>query len=51
MRRTKTLKLAWRMIGYNICFAGKLIVTNITVEDSLADDWEIVGEREVEEDK
>lgn len=40
----------YSLIEDNICFAGKLIVPNITVEDSLADDWEVVGEREVVEE-
>lgn len=35
----------YSLIEYNICFAGKLIVPNITVEDSLADDWEVVVEK------
>jgi hypothetical protein len=35
----------YSLIEDNICFAGKLIVPNITVEDSLADDWEVVVEK------
>lgn len=40
----------YKLIGDNMYYANKLIVPNITVEDSLADDWEIVGEREVVEE-
>lgn len=35
----------YSLIEDNICFAGKLIVPNITVEDSLTDDWEVVVEK------
>nr|DAW58902.1 MAG TPA: Protein of unknown function (DUF2829) [Caudoviricetes sp.] len=34
----------YSLIEDNIFFASKLIVPNITVEDSLADDWEVVEE-------
>lgn len=40
----------YSLIEDNIFFVGKLIVPNITVKDSLADDWEVVGEREVVEE-
>lgn len=40
----------YSLIEDNIFFASKLIVPNITVEDSLADDWEVVEEREVVEE-
>lgn len=35
----------YSLIEDNIFFASKLIVPNITVEDSLADDWEVVVEK------
>lgn len=42
----------YKLIGDNMYYANKLIASNITVENALADDWEIVGEREaVEEPK
>lgn len=34
----------YKLIGDNIYYANKLIVPNITVEDSLAEDWEVVEE-------
>lgn len=34
----------YKLIGDNMYYANKLIASNITVEDSLADDWEILGE-------
>lgn len=34
----------YSLIEDNIFFAGKLIVPNITVEDALAEDWEVVEE-------
>lgn len=34
----------YKLIGYNMYYANKLIASNITVENALADDWEIVGE-------
>lgn len=40
----------YKLIGDNMYYANKLIASNITVEDSLADDWEVVGEREVVEE-
>lgn len=40
----------YSLIEDNIFFVGKLIVPNITFKDSLADDWEVVGEREVVEE-
>lgn len=40
----------YSLIEDNIFFASKLIVPNITVEDSLADDWEVVEERTVVEE-
>lgn len=35
----------YKLIGDNMYYANKLIASNITVENALADDWEIVGER------
>lgn len=35
----------YKLIGDNMYYANKLIASNITVEDSLADDWEVVGEK------
>lgn len=35
----------YKLIGDNMYYANKLIVPNITVEDSLADDWEVVVEK------
>lgn len=40
----------YSLIEDNICFAGKLIVPNITVEAALAEDWEVVEERTVVEE-
>ena len=40
----------YKLIGDNMYYANKLIASNITVENALADDWEIVGEREVVEE-
>lgn len=40
----------YKLIGDNMYYADKLIASNITVENALADDWEIVGEREVVEE-
>lgn len=40
----------YKLIGDNMYYANKLIVPNITVEDSLADDWEVVEERTVVEE-
>lgn len=34
----------YKLIGDNMYYADKLIASNITVENALADDWEIVGE-------
>lgn len=34
----------YSLIEDNICFAGKLIVPNITVEDALVEDWGVVEE-------
>lgn len=34
----------YKLIGDNMYYANKLIASNITVENALADDWEIVGE-------
>lgn len=34
----------YKLIGDNMYYANKLISSNITVENALADDWEIVGE-------
>lgn len=35
----------YKLIGDNMYYANKLIASNITVEDSLADDWEVVEEK------
>ena len=35
----------YKLIGDNMYYADKLIASNITVEDSLADDWEVVEEK------
>ena len=40
----------YKLIGDNMYYANKLIASNITVENALSDDWEIVGEREVVEE-
>ena len=40
----------YKLIGDNMYYANKLIASNITVENALADDWEVVGEREVVEE-
>lgn len=40
----------YKLIGDNMYYANKLIASNITVENALVDDWEIVGEREVVEE-
>ena len=34
----------YKLIGDNMYYANKLIASNITVENALADDWEILGE-------
>lgn len=34
----------YKLIGDNMYYANKLIASNITVENALADDWEVVGE-------
>lgn len=34
----------YKLIGDNMYYANKLIASNITVENALADNWEIVGE-------
>lgn len=34
----------YKLIGDNMYYANKLIVPNITVEDALAEDWEVVEE-------
>lgn len=35
----------YKLIGDNMYYANKLIASNITVENALADDWEIVVEK------
>ena len=40
----------YKLIGDNMYYANKLIASNITVENALADDWEVVEEREVVEE-
>lgn len=40
----------YKLIGDNMYYANKLIASNITVENALANDWEVVGEREVVEE-
>lgn len=40
----------YKLIGDNMYYANKLIASNITIENALADDWEVVGEREVVEE-
>lgn len=39
----------YKLIGDNMYYANKLIASNITVENALADDWEVVVERTVVE--
>lgn len=42
----------YKLIGDNMYYANKLIASNITVENALAEDWEVVEERTaVEETK
>jgi len=40
----------YKLIGDNMYYASKLIASNITVENALADDWEVVEERTVVEE-
>lgn len=35
----------YKLIGDNMYYANKLIASNITVEDALAEDWEVVVEK------
>lgn len=39
----------YKLIGDNMYYANKLIASNVSVENALANDWEVVGEREVVE--
>lgn len=40
----------YKLIGDNMYYADKLIASNITVENALAEDWEVVEERTVVEE-